>query len=631
MARAPVEHRAFERGHRGAPPAGAVHRGDEAGAGRAVEGQQRPAPGPAAGGGGEARDEGVEHGVPFRAVGDEGRGRGDEGREEGPRDAAAERADVARDSVGQGGFEPAPAADCDEAQGLGGEAGALMRGDDVAGVVRMRGAGPREQVVPFGRIRRVGRAGLDRGGACGCDHRGPRREKAGPDRGREAVDAVRRERQDAGAQDRGQRHPERRADHAEGRHEEEAGADGDRQHRQGDAGAEPLAAEHGQQVLARAEQARGDAAGGEHGEDRDAVGELRAEHRQQQRAGGDDGERHEGGGRQGAAALQAHEPGQRRPVADRMRRAEALRGGGDGGEVHEHDELLDAGRGEVQADRRGRHQEAEHHHVDEGEAGVGQVDQRDRQAGAEPVAPAVAARPLGQGAGHPRDHDRRLDRHRQDRGGEHAGHRDPGVGRRPEQDRGDHRDHHHGLAHEVGRRDRQHRPVLAAGEAFQEVLEREQRQHQRGDEERRPVGSGDPIGPQRQDRSAETGDEEGGRADRDGAGHEVAAGVVEVAAGLVHRQEAAGALRQAEGDRMADHRGPDPDRGEDAVFLPAHQPGGEHLRAVGEAGRGDADREHVEGGAGGAGRGGAQAVDGRAEGRRRHVRLLDPARIGPEP
>ena len=73
------------------------------------------------------------------------------------------------------------------------------------------------------------------------------------------------------------------------------------------------------------------------------------------------------------------------------------------GEMHEHDELLDARRGEIQPDRRRRHQEAEHHHVDEGESGIGQVDERDRQARAQPVPPPVAARSLGKRAGHPRE------------------------------------------------------------------------------------------------------------------------------------------------------------------------------------------------------------------------------------
>ena len=59
--------------------------------------------------------------------------------------------------------------------------------------------------------------------------------------------------------------------------------------------------------------------------------------------------------------------------------------------MHEHDKLLDARRREIEADLGRAHQCPQHDHVDEGEAGIGEVDRGDADAPApETVVPDLA-------------------------------------------------------------------------------------------------------------------------------------------------------------------------------------------------------------------------------------------------
>ncbi len=286
-----------------------------------------------------------------------------------------------------------------------------------------------------------------------------------------------------------------------------------------------------------------------------------------------------------------HEFGQEEAVLQRVGRAVALQRRGTDGEMHEDHELLDPGCGEVEPHLCRAHERAQHDDVDEGEAGIGQIDRGDRQARAEPGPPVIAMRPVRQLPAQPGDEQDCLKRRRDGSGHQHAAHGDLGARRGTQQDRRDHRGHHQGLAQEVGRRDGEPDPVLAAGHALQIILEREERHHAERHRDRGPVGRREQLRLEEQESRAEARDRKRCSTGHERAGADVAAGEVEIALSLIGGHEPAGTLRQAERQRVAEHCGPDPDRGEDAVGVPAHQPRRQDLSAIRETGRADADRE----------------------------------------
>jgi hypothetical protein len=138
-------------------------------------------------------------------------------------------------------------------------------------------------------------------------------------------------------------------------------------------------------------------------------------------------------------------------------------------------------------------------------------------------------------------------------------------------------------------------PILTARHALQIILNGEERHHAQGDRDRCPVGRGEQVRLQDEQRRAKARDGEGRTAGHQRAGSEVAAREVEIVLRLMAWHEPAGALGQAECQGMAEHRGPNPDGGEDAVGFPAHQPRRQDLGAIREAGRADPDREDRKG------------------------------------
>ena len=351
-------------------------------------------------------------------------------------------------------------------------------------------------------------------------------------------------------------------------------------------------------MLSRPEQARGEAAGDEDRQNRQAVPERGTEQIEQPRRDekdtGADRERAEGC----EAGLVRDHPLQGELLPRGRKGGEALRRRGGGGERHERDELLDAGRREVEPDGgRGRHQ-AQDDHVDDAEGRSGEVAGRDRQAGPHPNTPAVTARSGRDRSAHAHSQADTLGDQGEAGGAREAGHGDRGLGRGAGSHRDHHRGHHEPLAQEVGGGNREHGPVLATGNALAIILEGEEREDKGGGQDRRCVGTREQRPVDRDGGETDPGEHQATRRRQDGSAPDEPAHRAEVAAGLIRRDEAAGTLRKAEGCGMPEDRDPHRDRRVDAVFGIAHQPGHQDLCEVSETSRCDPDREDGERGAG---------------------------------
>ena len=158
----PVENRALEARDGAGLPAGPLHGGEQPEAEPGLGREQRPAPGPPAGGARKAPHQGIEPLLQAGTIGDEGCARRHVGREEGLRDRRAEPGDVGAQGEGQKGGDRPPVTDDHRREAGMAQAMSAMGRDDRPRKERMRRDGSNRQRVPGRGLGSERGNGLDR-------------------------------------------------------------------------------------------------------------------------------------------------------------------------------------------------------------------------------------------------------------------------------------------------------------------------------------------------------------------------------------------------------------------------------------------------------------------------------------
>ena len=248
-------------------------------------------------------------------------------------------------------------------------------------------------------------------------------------------------------------------------------------------------------------------------------------------------------------------------------------------------------RGEIDGDVVRLQVEAHHQHVRVGEQEEEALDQEDRQRDHEPLPEMDGHRSAGQfqldasGDAGELDHAGRVGG---GDGGQDAG---SGIGR----EAGPHGKRHEGQdqqrTHDVGRRQGEQRPGMGAGDALQQVRQRDHRQAQRAEQERNDIVALHPVGQEPDAERAERGDQSGYAEHEKPAGEQDAAQFRKQAAFAIFGNEADDGCVEAEAGEAADDDRRGPDQDEDAVFEGPHPARHQDLAGKGDDGADDADDE----------------------------------------